>query len=346
MALRSSFLTFLVCAALLPVLFKAVDAQGLKVGFYKKTCPKAETIVRQTVASFVAKDATVAAPLLSLHFHDCFVRGCDGSVLLDSTKGHLAEKDATPNLSLDGFDVIDTAKAAVEAACPGVVSCADIVALAARDGVVLNNGPSWQVETGRRDGRVSSASEAVANLPSPFTEISELKAIFARKGLSAEDLAALSGRIPHHRERHCNAFTKRLYNFTGKGDRDPSLSPAYAQKLRSQCPRGDETSIVEMDPGSAVRFDTSYYARVVDRKGLFRSDATLLQEKVTRDLVYQYTGSTSDFFHDFGVSMIKWAASASLRGREERFGSTALSSTPDIYIYHNMLLSRQRLIYI
>ncbi|CAA7408803.1 unnamed protein product [Spirodela intermedia] len=313
MALRSSFLTFLVCAALLPVLFKAVDAQGLKVGFYKKTCPKAETIVRQTVASFVAKDATVAAPLLSLHFHDCFVRGCDGSVLLDSTKGHLAEKDATPNLSLDGFDVIDTAKAAVEAACPGVVSCADIVALAARDGVVLNNGPSWQVETGRRDGRVSSASEAVANLPSPFTEISELKAIFARKGLSAEDLAALSGSHTIGNV-HSNAFTKRLYNFTGKGDRDPSLSPAYAQKLRSQCPRGDETSIVEMDPGSAVRFDTSYYARVVDRKGIFRSDATLLQEKVTRDLVYQYTGSTSDFFHDFGVSMIKMGSIGVLTG--------------------------------
>ncbi|CAA6671681.1 unnamed protein product [Spirodela intermedia] len=302
MAPRSSLLTFLVCAALLPLLFEAADAQGLCVGFYKKTCPKAETIVRETVAGFVAKDATVSAPLLRLHFHDCFVRGCDGSVLLNSTKGHLAEKDATPNLSLDGFDVIDTVKAAVETACPGVVSCADIVALVARDGVVLNNGPSWQVETGRRDGRVSLASEAVANVPSPFTEIGELKAIFARKGLSDKDLAALSGRIPHHRNAHCNAFSKRLYNFTGKGDRDPSLSPR------------DETSTVEMDPGSAVRFDTSYYARVVDRKGLFRSDATLLQDKVTRDLVYQYTGSTSDFFHDFGVSMIKMGRIGVLTG--------------------------------
>lgn len=55
-------------------------------------------------------------------------------------------------------------------------------------------GPSWRVKTGRRDGRVSSASEAVANLPSSFGEIGELKAIFARKGLSAKDLAALSGR--------------------------------------------------------------------------------------------------------------------------------------------------------
>ncbi|CAA7408799.1 unnamed protein product [Spirodela intermedia] len=313
MASRSSFLTILVCTALLAVLFGAADAQGLRVGFYKKTCPKAETIVRETVAGFVAKDATVAAPLLRLHFHDCFVRGCDGSVLLNSTKGRLAEKDAMPNLSLDGFYVIDAAKAAVEVACPGVVSCADIVALAARDGVELINGPSWRVKTGRRDGRVSSASEAVANLPSSFGEIAELKANFARKGLSAKDLAVLSGSHTIGNA-HCNAFSKRLYNFTGKGDRDPSLAPAYARKLRSQCPRGDETSIVEMDPGRAVSFDTSYYARVGNGKGLFHSDAALLRDKVTRDLVYQYTGSASKFFRDFGVAMGKMGSIGVLTG--------------------------------
>jgi Peroxidase len=53
----------------------------------------------------------------------------------------------------------------------------------------------YEVETGRRDGCVSKASEAVNNLPSSFWSIYNLTKSFASKGLNLKDLAVLSGTI-------------------------------------------------------------------------------------------------------------------------------------------------------
>lgn len=114
--------------------FSLVQGKSTRVGFYSRSCPRAESIVKQTVKSHFKSNPTIAPGLLRMHFHDCFVQGCDGSVLLD---GQNTEKTAGPNRALRGWEVIDDAKTKLEAACPGVVSCADILALAARDSVVL-----------------------------------------------------------------------------------------------------------------------------------------------------------------------------------------------------------------
>lgn len=59
-------------------------------------------------------------------------------MLLDDTSNFTGEKSANPNKnSVRGFDVIDKIKTAVEKACPSVVSCADILAVTARDSVVI-----------------------------------------------------------------------------------------------------------------------------------------------------------------------------------------------------------------
>ncbi|CAF2136097.1 hypothetical protein BRARA_B00592 [Brassica rapa] len=310
----SCFFFIQVLLLLLLSSFPPTNAQGLKVGFYDKTCPKAEAIVKKSVSDAMKNDPTIGAPLLRMFFHDCFVRGCDGSVLLE-LKNKKDEKNAPPNLSLRGFEVIDNVKAAVEEECPGVVSCSDVLALVARDAVVELDGLSWGVETGRRDGRVTNINEARSNLPSPLNNITSLITQFSSKGLDKKDLAVLSGGHTVG-QGHCPLILNRLYNFTGKGDSDPDLDTEYAATLRKKCKPTDTTTALEMDPGSFKTFDESYFKLVSQRRGFFQSDAALLNNKETKSYVLKQMNSQgSTFSGDFGVSMVKMGRIGVLTGK-------------------------------
>uniref|UniRef100_A0A452YRW7 Plant heme peroxidase family profile domain-containing protein n=1 Tax=Aegilops tauschii subsp. strangulata TaxID=200361 RepID=A0A452YRW7_AEGTS len=130
------------------------EAQTLRVGYYDQTCNRVESIVFEEVQKAWNADRSMPAALLRLHFHDCFVNGCDGSVLLESGDNQ-AEKNAPPNQSLRGFEVIDRAKARIEAVCKETVSCADILAYAARDSVrvAVPAGTSTRSPAGGRTAR-------------------------------------------------------------------------------------------------------------------------------------------------------------------------------------------------
>ncbi|KAK4487464.1 hypothetical protein RD792_005901 [Penstemon davidsonii] len=243
------------------------------------------------------------------------MKGCDGSVLINSTRNNTAEKDAIPNQSLRGFQVIDAVKSAVERRCPGRVSCADILALVARDAVSLISGPFWPVPLGRRDGRVSNSTEALSQLPPPLFNSTQLIASFASKNLNVKDLVVLSGSHTIG-VAHCSSITSRLYNFTGRGDSDPSMDPNYVAALKRRCSPTDANSIIQMDPGSSQVFDQDYYTIVSKRRGLFQSDGALLTNSVTNAYVQRHSNSSrlSSFLKDFSDSMVKMGRIGVLTG--------------------------------
>ncbi|XP_076898739.1 peroxidase 64-like, partial [Bidens hawaiensis] len=280
---------------------------GVNSNYYQKTCPAAESLITKAVIDATKRDKTVPARLLRMHFHDCFIRGCDVSVLLDSKGNNTAEKDGPPNVSLHAFFVIDNAKKAVESVCPGVVSCADILALAARDAVVVSGGPHWNVPKGRKDGRISKASETL-QLPAPTFNISQLQLSFSQRSLSLEDLAALSGRHTLGFS-HCSSFNNRIHNFNSTTDIDPSLHPSFAASLRHVCNAKNNTkkAAVAMDP-SASTFDNTYYILMLQHKVLFSSDNALLDSRKTRSLVSKFASSKDAFSKAFVKSMIKMSS--------------------------------------
>ncbi|KAK7342138.1 hypothetical protein VNO80_25081 [Phaseolus coccineus] len=302
MGSQSYFKALIIC---LIALIGSTQAQ-LQSGFYAKSCPNAEKIILKYVAEHIPNVPSLAAALLRLHFHDCFVNGCDGSVLLDSTQNNQAEKDSIPNLTLRGFDFIDTIKSLLEAACPGVVSCADVLALTARDSVHAIGGPFWNVPTGRRDGLISRAADPLASLPAPFHNLTVQLTLFGNVGLDANDLVVLSGAHTIGVS-HCSTISTRLYNFTGRGDTDPTLDSNYATNLKTlKCKNiNDNTTLIEMDPGSRDTFDLGYYKQVVKRRGLFQSDAALLTSSTTRSIITTQLQSNEGFFAEFAKSMEK-----------------------------------------
>ncbi|XP_022134084.1 peroxidase 55 [Momordica charantia] len=296
---------FLWRVLVLAAVLAAAEAQ-LAENFYSSTCPNVEQIVKQAVQTKFSQTFVTIPATLRLFFHDCFVEGCDASVLIASPNGD-AEKDAQDNLSLagDGFDTVVKAKEAVEASCPGIVSCADILALATRDVVVLAGGPDYSVELGRRDGLVSEASRVAGNLPEPSFDLDQLTTMFAGHNLSQVDMIALSGAHTVGFS-HCNRFANRLYSFSPSSPVDPSLDPTYAQELMQACPQNADPSIaINMDPQTPRIFDNVYYQNLAAGKGLFTSDQILFTESESQTTVTGFANNGAEFNAAFVTAMTK-----------------------------------------
>ncbi|KAH6832880.1 Peroxidase superfamily protein [Perilla frutescens var. hirtella] len=264
-------------------------------------------MITKAVKKAMMNDKTVPAALLRVHFHDCFIRGCDASVLLDSKGNNKAEKDGPPNISLHAFYVIDNAKKEIEKMCPGVVSCADILAVAARDAVALSGGPTWDVPKGRKDGRTSKANDSL-QLPFPTFNISQLEQSFSQRGLSLDDLVALSGGHTLGFA-HCSSFQNRIHKFSNVTNVDPSLNPSFAARLRQVCPKHNKVKNAgaNLDSSPTV-FDNAYYKLLLKGKSIFSSDQALLATSRASALVAKFAASQKEFNDAFVKSMIKMSS--------------------------------------
>ncbi|CAN1235176.1 Peroxidase 5, partial [Linum perenne] len=271
-------------------------AASLRSGFYKTSCPSAEAIVKRVVTRDVSRDPNLGAGIIRMHFHDCFIRGCDASVLLKSTPG--------------GFEVIDSAKSELESVCPNTVSCADIIAFAARDSSFVLGRINYVVPSGRRDGRVSSFDEIVTNLPPPSFNAEQLAQNFARKGLTMEEMVVLSG-AHSVGVAHCSSFVSRLYS-------DPTLDSAYVTDLKRRCPNeaggGDATVDLDSTPN---RLDNRYFADLRRRRGILSSDQTLMESALTRNIATKFaSGNGGAWAGRYAKAMVKMGSIEVLTGKQ------------------------------
>ncbi|KAL7247207.1 hypothetical protein ACSBR2_002176 [Camellia fascicularis] len=296
-----------------------VSAQ-LSSNYYASSCPRALSTIQSVVNNAVFKEHRMGASLLRLHFHDCFVnacslslslslaKGCDASVLLDDTASFTGEKTAGPNKdSLRGFDVVDSIKSELESICPGIVSCADILAIAARDSVVFLGGPTWTVQLGRRDSTTASLSSANSELPSPFMDLSDLISAFSNKGFTTTDMVALSGSHTIG-QASCVTFRRRIYNET-------NIDSSLATFRKFNCPAsGNDTNLSALDATTPLIFDNAYFKNLMTNKGLLHSDQQLFNGGSTDSLVTTYSNSPATFYTDFATAIVKMGNLGPLTG--------------------------------
>lgn len=300
----------MICFSLLVLVSIGSANANLSKDYYYSSCPKLFDTVKCEVQSAISKETRMGASLLRLFFHDCFVNGCDGSILLDDTSSFTGEKTANPNRnSARGFEVIDKIKSAVEKVCPGAVSCADILTITARDSVEILGGPTWDVKLGRRDARTASKSAANNDIPAPTSSLNQLISRFNALGLSSKDLVALSGGHTIGQAR-CTTFRAHIYN-------DSNIDTSFARTRQSGCPKtsgSGDNNLAPLDLATPTSFDNHYFKNLVDSKGLLHSDQQLFNGGSTDSIVHEYSLYPNSFSSDFVTAMIKMGDISPLTG--------------------------------
>ncbi|KAK4493529.1 hypothetical protein RD792_018138 [Penstemon davidsonii] len=275
---------------------------GLRVGYYQKTCPQAENIVKEAMEDILNKNVKIGPSIVRLFFHDCFVTGCDASLLLDKTpSGEPVEKEAVQNgLNVKGYAEIQEIKTRLEAACPGIVSCADVLAFANREALNHTGVPRFDVVSGRRDRPVSLAKNVEANVPLPETPIQQIIQVFAKKGMNLEDLVLLIG-AHSIGEAQCRNVADRF----GNEEKRKEINPRYLDKLHVHIQCVDPNQTLPFDRLSHHHMDAAFYKQLLASETLLESDHNLMKEPNANALMKKYADDQDGWLAKFTQSIIK-----------------------------------------
>ncbi|XP_074300791.1 peroxidase 57-like [Silene latifolia] len=275
---------------------------GLKVRFYVGLCPNKvdiETIIKGKVKEAFDKDPSILPAFLRMQFHDCFVHGCDASILIN---GASSEKKADANLTVRGYELIDALKAIAEEQCPGIVSCADLIAIVTAEVLRLGGGPAYSVETGRCDGLISNVNDV--DLPSPSITAQESINVFRAKDFTPEEMVVLLG-CHTVGISHCVFFQDRLYPGPSfDKDMDENLRRALIQT----CPQGQTSNNVanlDQNPTSSNKVDNSFFDQLMKKRGLLPVDQALISDSSTSGFVSTFAQSPDQFNAKLASAMLK-----------------------------------------
>jgi len=170
-------------------------------------------------------------------------------------------------------------------------------------------GPTWAVPLGRRDSTTASLSQANSNIQAPTSNLSSLITKFGNKGLTADEMTALSGAHTIGFAQ-CEDFRGHIYN-------DTDIDPEFATLRQGNCPAASgsgDTNLAPLDLQTPYVFDNDYYRNLLVKRGLLHSDQELFNGGSQDALVQQYRTNPALFFSDFAAAMIKMGNISPLTG--------------------------------
>ncbi|KAF3773946.1 Peroxidase 29 [Nymphaea thermarum] len=244
-----------------------------------------DTLVSKAMAP-IFSDVTAAAAFVRLMFHDCQVQGCDASILLDSVgnRNIISEMVSDRNFGIRKRGSIQLIKEVVESECPGKVSCADLIIMAASKSVAVSGGPLIRILLGRKDSTTANNLLADHFLPRSHT-------------LGAG---------------HCVNIVDRLY----EPKEDDFMSNTFNLYLRFLCPDKMPLTNLTALPNdlTPILFDNQYFRDILAGRGPFTIDSRIASDQRTSSIVAAFANDQEFFLQTFSSAFSKLSTNGVLTG--------------------------------